>query len=293
MKLPSKKLSSLTPGLTQKAAHVSAVCLLSATLAACGGSSGGGDGTMTGGTGDDTDINPLFTDVTPPFPISDIDLDGDGLYNTEEVTLGLDPNSLDTNGDGTLDGDEDSDGDFISNIDEATAGTLLDGFGDTPDVTDTPVPVQDRCTDPDSSNDSWADNCLLKENGTWATSTYTQGVQRILWCGDFRNGNATTIGGFADGIFGPNTDQSVRDYQTARSLLVDGKVGPETWGELRKELSLIDTLSTSTEDAHSIIGCDSATVQFYNQTEGLDFLGWTMASTPGSATAVPFSNAAP
>ena len=34
------------------------------------------------------------------------------------------------------------------------------------------------------------------------------------------------------GSFGPSTESAVRAFQQRRNLLVDGKVGPETWGEL-------------------------------------------------------------
>lgn len=37
-----------------------------------------------------------------------------------------------------------------------------------------------------------------------------------------------------DGIFGQYTDQAVRRFQTQRRILVDGIVGPQTWGELNR-----------------------------------------------------------
>ncbi len=35
-----------------------------------------------------------------------------------------------------------------------------------------------------------------------------------------------------EGVFGPSTESAVRAFQQRRGLLVDGKVGPETWNEL-------------------------------------------------------------
>ncbi len=37
-----------------------------------------------------------------------------------------------------------------------------------------------------------------------------------------------------DGIFGQYTDQAVRRFQSQRRILVDGIVGPQTWGELNR-----------------------------------------------------------
>lgn len=290
---PNKPLQNC---ILKRTAHLSAICVITAALAACGGGSGGGEATGGSDTDipdvtdfpdtDDTDIQGLF-DPTPD------DLDGDGLLNSEEEILGLDPTLVDSDFNGTPDNEEDTDGDGISNLDEAIDGTLFD------EVPASAPPTADRCSDFSSINSQWADNCLLQEGGTFATSSYSEGVQRIVWCTGFRTGNATTLTAFADGIFGPNTDQAVRDYQTDRLLLVDGIVGPETWGSLQEELSIIDTLSTATNDAHAIFASDDAadceltTVQFYNETSGLEFLGWTLASTPGSTVEVPFSSDPP
>ena len=90
------------------------------------------------------------TDTPEPTPTEfvftpDQDLDGDGLYTSEEEMYGTDPNNPDTDGDGVsdgkevqmmyfptvadsdyngvLDGDEDYDGDGIINRDEETYGT--------------------------------------------------------------------------------------------------------------------------------------------------------------------------
>lgn len=50
---------------------------------------------------------------------SDYDSDHDGVNDADEKAAGLDPHNPDTNGDGILDGDEDSDGDGIPNKNES------------------------------------------------------------------------------------------------------------------------------------------------------------------------------
>ena len=47
-----------------------------------------------------------------------------------------------------------------------------------------------------------------------------------------------------DGIFGPATQNAVREYQRTRGLAVDGIVGCNTWRSLQEEV--VGTGATST-----------------------------------------------
>ncbi|MBF2062882.1 MAG: peptidoglycan-binding protein [Calothrix sp. C42_A2020_038] len=42
--------------------------------------------------------------------------------------------------------------------------------------------------------------------------------------------------GEADGIFGPKTEQAVKNYQRNRVLIMDGIVGPQTWAKLTNDI---------------------------------------------------------
>ena len=50
---------------------------------------------------------------------------------------------------------------------------------------------------------------------------------------------------WVDGIFGLKTEARVRQYQTAKRLLVDGIVGPQTWAAL--EAGTLDLPAGKTE----------------------------------------------
>lgn len=304
----------------------SIACVLATSLAACGGGtttgnadgqSGGGDGATEDTDGDGlTDAEELNTYFTDP---NDSDSDDDELSDGQEVlTYETNPNASDTDGDTVTDGVEvnvygsdpnssDSDGDLLtdgeevftyltdpidsdSDDDGVSDGVEVDQGSDPLDVADSGEPADDECTDFNSSNPEWVDNCQLRRFGTFARSTYTQGVQRILWCQGF-DGGVADINAFADGAFGPQTDELVRDFQAANNLTVDGIVGPNTWTALFEKLSLINIGIAF--DEHSIDGCNADVVQFYQNFVGDVEAGWEMAETPGSTTTVEFGTRDP
>ena len=149
-------------------------------------------------------------------------------------------------------------------------------------------------TDIDSFTPDWDDNCQVLVGGDHATSSYAQGIQRIVFSRGFTAGVAT-IGEFADGIFGPITADQVMQFQEAQGITVDGIVGPETWGELQAVLEIL--ASEGLRDVYGVaeadIGLDGVT-QFFqavDETGGLG--GWTIATFPGSPEEAPFSVGAP
>ena len=295
MKPVSNKIFSfeLPTTLSKSTTQLISVCVMSAALAACGGSSGGTSGGEMDGGSDPDPMDEIPTIVAfGNFTPDENDVDGDGLWEDEEIQLGLDPNDADSDGDGIFDGDEDNDGDLISNYDEITGSPATDPTVANVDVTEPTEPTPDLCIDPDSSNPSWNDNCQLRRFGTYANSLYTRGAQRILHCQGF--GSNLTIEAYSDGKLGENTAQDIRDFQTANNLASDGIIGPRTWGALFSKLNAISgdlDIGGTLYSQWSIDGCDAFTAQFYQEVTAFgDLGGWKMASTPGSNILVNFSS---
>jgi len=144
-------------------------------------------------------------------------------------------------------------------------------------------------TDLDSSTADWADNCRIRVGGEHQRSTYSQGIQRIVWCRGHNAGNNDILA-FADGDFGPISEEQVRQFQQAQQIDVDGVVGPETWGALQDVLFVLDNTAAD-RDTHEVQGeaCPGV-AQFYQQ-RALDgaLTGWTMAVTPGNPEGIAFS----
>ena len=95
-----------------------------------------------------------------PTKWANIDSDGDGLLDRREVPAGLDPHRTDSNGNGTPDGEEDTDGDGLTNLEEAVLRTSLnspdsdgDGLRDGDELAFGANPL-----DHDTDNDGFGDN---------------------------------------------------------------------------------------------------------------------------------------
>jgi hypothetical protein len=159
------------------------------------------------------------------------------------------------------------------------------------------APDKDGLCDGESKNDGWTDNCTLNQGGTYGDSSYTKGVQRIAFCLGINPSNSTTIDAFADGLFGPNTEAAVEEFQRRRdksdansfdsTILVDGIVGPQTWGELEDVLDSPEVFDNEYY-SYAVNGADCGLeAQFYQR--GTANFDWKMAKTPGSIKMIQFS----
>jgi len=145
---------------------------------------------------------------------------------------------------------------------------------------------------------AWTDNCILNfqnsdgSPGPAAVSSYTRGVQRILWCLNFDD-NVANIDDFADGSFGRMTENAVILFQEAEGLGADGVVGMNTWGRLQDQL-LLSNLSDADNDWWEIDSARCAGQIFFYQAAA-EPRGWMMEDTPEDQITemVPFSIGAP
>jgi len=143
-------------------------------------------------------------------------------------------------------------------------------------------------TDLDSSTPEWNDNCRIRVGGEHATSSYAQGVQRIVFCRGFNNGlEVAEINSFADGIFGPMTEDQVRNFQEAEGIGQDGIVGPETWETLEAVVELLAANVAGDANVYGVAPGVCANIAQFEQ--ALEDGSWVMTETSGSPNTVPFS----
>jgi len=259
---------------------------LSTLLVACGGGGTSGDGT-TIGTTDGLDAG--TTDG----------LDGGTDSGTTDGTdLGLDDGgTTDTVGDGfTENGEPDADNDGISDVAE---NDVCKGRGG---------------SDPGSTNDSWRDNCNLEyrinkgdplQKSPFYHSLYVMGAQRVLYCRE-HGGVAADADAFADGFFGEKTLAAVREFQAQEELVVDGEIGPNTWGKMQELVvaAFIESGDTDYDwhgvaqrtDAEATFTIDCSTqVNFFGRIDPDTQLvgGWELSKTAGSTEKTAFSISSP
>lgn len=245
-----------------------------------------------GGSGDTVEESDFDKDNIPDS--MDEDADGDEVLDIIDPFVDLDSDGFD---------------DFTGATEAEATETVemidgdLDGDGFV-DVSETALCGSERGSDNNSSNNTWDDNCHVRratENGQFARSLYAVGIQRVLYCSGFSVGGATSSIAFADGIYGPNTETAVENFQRAEGITVDGDVGSETWPRLQARLTRLDfgVVGTTPDSFGFTEGPCANTVLFYQNTipNGLDSpipTNWELArNEPNEGQRIPFSVAAP
>ena len=239
-----------------------------------------------GSSGDGTDDGDILEEPT-------VDLDEDGIDDAFDPFIDLD-------GDGR---------------DDETNLSL--GQTNFIPITATEPCGNDTGSDNNSSNDDWADNCLIRRTvdsgqGQFADSLYTVGVQRIIWCSGFDSDSPSgSYTAFADGEFGPGTELALTRFQGGEPnpIDTDGRVGPMTWGKLQDAITRLDQgqlITDPNDSTRSIVrdpfgfaeGRCAGTTLFYrvglldveSQSVIPGELGWLLAkNAPNEAQSVPFS----
>lgn len=73
-------------------------------------------------------------------------------------------------------------------------------------------------------------------NYRYVVDDYTTVIQRFLWCYGGSSRTYIAENGGTDGKYGSGTENAVEDFQAAEGLEADGKVGPNTWRTIAKNL---------------------------------------------------------
>ena len=265
----------------------SAIVALSATMAACGGSSG------TTGTETTTDSQGGFDlgglsdfDLDGVSDFDDFDADGDGILDSED-------NFVDLNNDGFDDLNGNTEFSEFENVSFASAcgnesGSVASG-----------------------EDADWDDNCFIRrsiDGGEFADSLYSVGIQRIIFCSGFDGDTGLTLTQFADGEYGPASEAALQDFQASfpNPLAADGIVGSNTWAKLQDaivRLEIGESLPGSSValDPYGFMSGPCAFQPLLYQTVTQDaqtsvFIGggWRLArNPPASDETVPFSIALP
>ncbi len=168
------------------------------------------------------------------------DLDSDGIINELDVDItgGFDSNQngVDDNFElDVIDSDLDTVADAFDNcaftVNPAQTDSNLDGVGDACRIAVFGACGNEGGLDPGlqaSTTTSWSDNCHVQRGGEWADSGYALGIQTVLSCLNYSIQ--------VDGIFGPETESVVVDFQVSRGLGGSGIVDEATWLALQNEL---------------------------------------------------------
>lgn len=305
----------LKSGIGRGAARYLMVAALGGALVSCGGGSGDGkplgerdldgDGVINSEDQDSDGDGEL--DATDSF----IDWDGDGR-DDDRSNQDLDNDNI-PNGQ-----DSDSDGDGIDDEDDNFIDWNGDGFDDTSLKTQeeanqdsqggfTAVSAANPCgsdtigTDNNSSNNNWGDNCEVKRSskgGQFADSSFSIGIQRVLFCKGFAEASETDYTVFADGEFGPKSEAAlIRFQQSIPGFDDDGIVGPLTWVALQNQIELLNEgqAGVSPDAWGFTTGACAGIPMFYQDTtpaanDQVILGGWSLAkNTPKQSERSPFS----